>query len=43
MGEAVFLPDYVGWEVGVGAVIVLMAIWYLCMTWNERRQKLLMM
>ena len=43
LGEAVFLPDYVGWEMGVGAVIVLMAIWYLCMTWNERKQKLLMM
>ena len=43
LGEAVFLPDYVGWEMGVGAVIVLMAIWYLCMTWNERRQKLVMM
>ena len=43
LGEAVFLPDYVGWEMGVGAVIVLMAIWYLCMTWNERKQKLVMM
>ncbi len=43
LGEAVFLPDYVGWEMGVGAVIVLMAVWYLCMTWNERRQKFLMM
>ena len=43
LGEAVFLPDYIGWEMGVGAVIVLMAIWYLCMTWNERKQKLLMM
>ena len=43
LGEAVFLPDYVGWETGVGAVIVLMAIWYVCMTWNERRQKLVMM
>ena len=43
LGEAVFLPDYIGWEMGVGAVIVLMAIWYLCMTWNERRQKLVMM
>ena len=43
LGEAVFLPDYVGWEMGVGAVIVLMAIWYLCMTWNERKQKLLIM
>ena len=43
LGEAVFLPDYVGWEMGVGAVIVLMAIWYVCMTWNERKQKLLMM
>ena len=43
LGEAVFLPDYVGWEMGVGAVILLMAIWYVCMTWNERKQKLLMM
>ena len=43
LGEAVFLPDYVGWEVGVGAVIVLMATWFVCMTWNERKQKLLMM
>ena len=43
LGEAVFLPDYVGWEVGAGAVIVLMAIWYVCMTWNERKQKLVMM
>ena len=43
LGEAVFLPDYIGWEMGAGAVIVLMAIWYLCMTWNERKQKLVMM
>ena len=43
LGEAVFLPDYMSWEMAVGAVIVLMAIWYLCMTWNERKQKLLMM
>ena len=43
LGEAVFLPDYIGWEMGAGAVIVLMAIWYVCMTWNERRQKLVMM
>ena len=43
LGEAVFLPDYVGWEMGVGAVVVLMATWYLCMTWNERKQKLVMM
>ena len=43
LGEAVFLPDYIGWEMGAGAVIVLMAIWYVCMTWNERKQKLVMM
>ena len=43
LGEAVFLPDYIGWEVALGAVIALMAVWYLCMTWNERRQKLVMM
>ena len=43
LGEAVFLPDYIGWEMALGAVIVLMGLWYLCMTWNEDRQKLLMM
>ena len=43
LGEAVFLPDYVGWEMAAGAVLVLMAIWYVCMTWNERKQKLVMM
>ena len=43
LGEAVFLPDYIGWEMALGAVVVLMAIWYVCMTWNERRQKLVMM
>ena len=43
LGEAVFLPDYIGWEMALGAVIVLMALWYLFMTWNERRQKLVMM
>ena len=43
LGEAVFLPDYIGWEMALGAVVVLMATWYLCMTWNERRQRLVMM
>ena len=43
LGEAVFLPDYIGWEMAAGAVILLMGVWYLCMTWNERRQKLVMM
>ena len=43
LGDAVFLPDYMSWEMAAGAVIVLMAIWYVCMTWNERRQKLVMM
>ena len=43
LGEAVFLPDYIGWEMALGGVVALMAIWYVCMTWNERRQKLVMM
>ena len=43
LGEAVFLPDYIGWEMALGVVVALMAIWYVCMTWNERRQKLVMM
>ena len=43
LGEAVFLPDYIGWEMAVGAVILLIGIWYLSMTWNEGKQKLVMM
>ena len=43
LGEAVFLPDYMSWEMAAGAVIVLMVLWFACMTWNERKQKLLMM
>ena len=43
LGEAVFMPDYFGWMVAPAAVIALMGVWYVCMTWNERRQKLLLM
>ena len=43
LGEAVFLPDYIGWEMALAAVVTLMGIWYLCMTWNERKQRFVMM
>lgn len=42
LGEAVFLPDYVGWATALAGVIVLMGLWYLCMGWNESRRKLVM-
>ena len=30
LGEAVFLPDYIGWEMALGAVVVLMATYGIC-------------
>ena len=42
LGEAVFLPDHVGWMTALAGVIVLMGLWYLCMGWNESRRKLVM-
>ena len=42
LGEAVFLPDYIGWATALAGVIVLMGLWYLCMGWNESRRKLVM-
>ena len=40
LGEAVFLPDLIGWKLGMTVVIVLMTSWYLLAVWNEVHKKL---
>lgn len=40
IGEAVFLPDYLGWKMSLITVIAIMCTWYLLATWNEVKRKL---
>ncbi len=40
LGESVFLPDLIGWKLGMIVVIVLMTSWYLLAVWNEVHKKL---
>ena len=40
LGKPVFLPDVVGWKMALAAVIGLMLLWYLVVTWNEVKRKL---
>ena len=40
IGESVFLPDFIGWGMGVIAVVLLMILWYLLAVWNEVHKKL---
>lgn len=40
LGESVFLPDLIGWKLGLIAVILLMMVWYLIAVWNEVHKKL---
>lgn len=40
LGKSVFLPDVIGWKLGLAAVIGLMLLWYLVVTWNEVKRKL---
>ena len=35
LGEPIFLPDYIGWKMGLLTVIGIMCLWYLLATWNE--------
>ena len=39
-GEAVFLPDEIGWKASLLTVIGIMGLWYLVVVWNEVKQKL---
>jgi len=40
LGEAIFLPDYLGWKTALLSVVALMCLWYLVITWNEVKGKL---
>ena len=40
LGEAVFLPDYIGFKMALITVISVMCLWYLLATWNEVKRKL---
>ena len=35
LGTEVFLPDFIGWNLALIAVVGLMALWYLLAIWNE--------
>ncbi len=40
LGDAVFLPDVVGWKMAIISVIGIMLLWYLIVIWNEVKRKL---
>ena len=40
VGEAVFLPDYIGFKSSLILVIAIMCLWYFVATWNEVKRKL---
>ena len=40
VGEAVFLPDLIGFKMALITVIAVMIVWYLIATWNEVKRKL---
>jgi len=42
LGEEVFLPDVVGWEWAMAALIALMLSWYLFVAWNQVKGKFVM-
>jgi hypothetical protein len=39
LGDAVFLPDAVGWDAALSGVIVLMLVWYLLAGWREEKRQ----
>ena len=40
LGEALFIPDLIGWKMGVFSICLLMVVWYLIVSWNEATRKL---
>ena len=40
LGEALFIPDLIGWKMGVFSICLLMLVWYLIVSWNEATRKL---
>ena len=39
LGDAIFLPNVIGWAGAVSAVVVLMVIWYLLAGWHEQKRQ----
>jgi len=40
LGESLFIPELIGWKMGMLSVFLLMFIWYLIVSWNEATRKL---
>ena len=40
LGEPLFIPDFIGWKMGLLSICVLMLIWYMIVSWNESTRKL---
>ncbi|MFV2031920.1 MAG: YeeE/YedE thiosulfate transporter family protein [Gammaproteobacteria bacterium] len=40
LGDAVFLPDIIGWKLALASILGIMFLWYLFVVWNEASKKL---
>ena len=40
LGEPLFIPDFIGWKMGILSICSLMLVWYLIVSWNEASKKL---
>ena len=40
LGEPIFIPDFIGWKMGLLSICVLMLVWYMIVSWNESTRKL---
>ena len=40
LGEPLFIPDFIGWKMGLLSICVLMLVWYMIVSWNESTRKL---
>ena len=40
LGEPLFIPDMIGWKMGLLSICLLMLVWYLLVSWNEATKKL---
>jgi hypothetical protein len=42
LGQAVYLPEVLGWPGAMAVVLAVLALWYLFAVWNERSRRLVM-
>ena len=40
LGKPLFIPDFIGWKMGILSICSLMLVWYLIVSWNEVSKKL---